>query len=288
MTMRSIHEARESYAKSIADSAGIDNERLIAAFASVERENFLGDAPWMIFAGTLGTPMLTDDPRKLYQDVLVTLDGEKEINNGQPSLHALCIAACAPAAGETVVQVGAGTGYYSAILAKLVGPTGQVIAYEIETALAERARHNLRHFKHVTVIAASATEGIPPKADVIYCSAGASHPPPEWLDALSIGGRLVIPLTTDAGYGCMFLMTRRGQTSYAAKVIARVSFITCIGARDDAEGRSLAEAYLTLEDSAVKSLHRGTAPDDTVWFAGNGWWLSTAEPDFNALKGQHP
>ena len=277
--MKSIQEARESYAKIIAEDAGTSNERIIAAFASVEREHFLGDPPWMIFAGTLGTPVLTDDPRKLYQDVLVTLDGEKGINNGQPSLHALCLDACTPAEGETVVQVGAGTGYYTAILAKLVGPSGNVVAYEIEPALAERARHNLRHFRNVTVIAASATAGIPPRADVIYCSAGASHPPTDWLDALSVGGRMVLPLTTDAGYGCMFLMTRRGQTSYAAKVIARVSFIPCIGARDDGESRALAEAFLTLEDSAVKSLHRGTATDNTAWFAGKGWWLSTAEPD---------
>ena len=49
---------------------------------------------------------LVNDPAFLYQDVLVQLKGEAAINNGQPSLHALCLAALGIRAGETVVQHG--------------------------------------------------------------------------------------------------------------------------------------------------------------------------------------
>ena len=68
------------------------------------------------------------------------------INNGQPSLHAASIEALAIAEGETVLQIGAGAGYYTAILAHLVGPAGKVIAYEIEPDIAGRARENLACF----------------------------------------------------------------------------------------------------------------------------------------------
>ena len=50
---------------------------------------------------------------------------------------------------ETVVQVGAGSGYYTAILAHLVGPEGRVYAYEMTETLAARAAENLRDVPHV-------------------------------------------------------------------------------------------------------------------------------------------
>ena len=95
---------------------------------------------------------------------------------------------CAPAPGNTVLHVGAGTGYYTAILAALVGDSGNVVAYEIENDLASAARKNLQHLPNVEVFAASAMDGPLPTADVIYVNAGATHPPAIWLDALNPGG----------------------------------------------------------------------------------------------------
>ena len=51
---------------------------------------------------------------------------ERNLNNGQPSLHAALIAAAAPQPREHVVHVGAGVGYYTSILAELVGGHCQV------------------------------------------------------------------------------------------------------------------------------------------------------------------
>src|SRR6185312_2768355 len=100
-----------------------------------------GPGPWSLFApdrwdpltersGYVQTP--NDDPAFLYQDVLIALDRRRGINIGEPSLHARCLDALSPKAGETVVQVGAGSGYYTALLAHLVGPNGQVVAFEID------------------------------------------------------------------------------------------------------------------------------------------------------------
>ena len=101
-------------------SAGSANPRLIDAFAQVPREHFVGPGPWQVFVGDGYVATPSDDPRFLYQDVLIALAPERNINNGQPSLHARCLAVCAPTAGESVFHLGAGTGYYSAILAILV------------------------------------------------------------------------------------------------------------------------------------------------------------------------
>lgn len=276
--MKSLQEYRDAYAHAVVQSAGSASQRLIAAFASTPREHYLGPGPWHIFAGSAFGSTASDDPRQLYQDVLVEIDMDRGINNGQPSLHALCLAACAPAPGESVLHIGAGGGYYTAILAVLVGPAGSVLAYEIEADLAARARANLGHIPNVRVIAASACDGPLPQADVIYVNAGATHPPDSWLDALNPGGRLVFPLTSHEGYGVMLQVTRRGTARYHASALARVAFIPCAGARDDASSDALATALARRSVQAIRSLRRGTHPDDTAWCALAGSWLSTAEP----------
>jgi protein-L-isoaspartate(D-aspartate) O-methyltransferase len=221
---------------------------------------------------------ISDEPKILYQDVLIGLATDRKINNGQPTLHARCLAAASPKAGETVVHVGAGTGYYTAVLAALVGPTGRVLAFERETDLAERAASNLRPLSNVRVSAESATEASIPPCDLIYVNAGATHPPAAWLDALSVGGRLVFPLTPNDGFGAMLKVVRESPTTFSASAVTRVAFIPCIGARDDAVSASLTRALERQSLKEVRSLRRGTPPDETAWCAGSGWWLSTADP----------
>ena len=215
----------------------------------------------------------------LYQDIVVAIAPERGINNGQPSLHAQCLAACAIVEGETVIHVGAGTGYYTAILAKLVGDSGAVIAYEVERDIAKRAETLLSAAPNVTVVCGSADNELAlPKADVVYVNAGASHPLEAWLDALGDHGRLLFPLTPPDGFGGMVCVTRVGPTSYRASVLMRASFMPCRGARDDVCAAAVDAAFESGSFQRVKSLRRHSKPDSTAWCAGVGWWLSTSEP----------
>ena len=278
--MNSLQDHRDAYARLVARSAGSANPRLIDAFACTPREHYLGKGPWPILAGAGCPPTMSSDPGLLYQDVLVGLATDRGINNGQPTLHARCMVACDPRPGESVIHIGAGTGYYTAILAALVGTGGRVQAYEIEADLAARASGNLRHLKQVQVLCASGAEAALSPADLIYVSAGATHPLPAWLDALRPGGRLIFPLTPRQGFGGMLLVTRPadgGEEHYAAGFISRVAFVPCMGARDEATADALAAAFESRPTAAVKSLRRGTDADDRAWCAGRGWWLSTAE-----------
>jgi protein-L-isoaspartate(D-aspartate) O-methyltransferase len=277
-TLSSIQDYRAFYANFVVASAGSSDEDLIAAFASVPREHYAGKGPWPVLAGARYATTPSDDPRWLYQDVVIGLATDRGINNGQPTLHSRCLVACAPLDGDSVVQIGAGTGYYTAILASLVGPGGKVIAYEIEADLARRARENLRHLTHVRIVNESATEGALPDADVIYVSAGATHPPASWLDALKVGGRLIFPLTGDRHFGVMLLITRQSPDSYAARAVSPAAFIPCTGARDAAAAEALTNVFQTWPIMTAKSMRRGTAPDDTAVCVGKGWWLSNAEP----------
>jgi protein-L-isoaspartate(D-aspartate) O-methyltransferase len=272
------HEAlRHFYARLVAASAEVTEPRIIAAFATVRREQFIGPGPWQIAVAGGYMSSETDDPRVLYQDIVVGLVPERRINNGEPSLHAKCLGLALPQAGETAVHVGAGTGYYTAILAHLVGSAGHVHAYEIDADLADRAVANLTVYPTVTVHARSGLDGPLPTADVIYVNAGVTEVPPVWLDALAPGGRLVLPLTPTERLGCMVIVTHRSSTAYAARVFSPAAFAGCVGARDESQSRTLAAALDTRSTSDVRTLRRGSAPDETAWCIGDGWWFSTAD-----------
>jgi len=276
--MDRIEAHRSFFASLITASVGLPRgSRLEAAFASTPRERFLGPGPWKVFTagGYIETP--TDDPAFLYQDVTVALKAENQINNGQPVLHAVCLAALNPKEGEAVVHIGAGTGYYTALLANLAGPSGSVDAFEIEPDLAQRAAANLADFSNVKVHPRSASEGALPECDAIYVSAGATGPLDSWLDALRPGGRLLVPMTPAQGAGAMLLVTRTSPDCFDARFVCRALFIPCAGARDEETGKRLSEAFQREDFKDVKSLRRhAPPPDESCWCAGPGWWLSTA------------
>ena len=277
---------RSFYARLVSAAAGVPEvqERLSSAFESVCRERFVEKGPWKVLTpiGYIHTP--SDDPAFLYQDIVVSIVAESSINNGQPSLHATCLANLNPISGETVVHVGAGTGYYTAILAELVGTNGSVFAFEIDRALAEKAATNLSHLANVKVQSRSGAEGPLPNCDVLYVSAGATSPLDIWLDALRPGGRLVFPLIPAAGTGAMLLAARQPNGSFSARFISSAMFIPCIGARDENTARRLTEAFQRGGLDQVNSLHRNTPTNETCWFSGEGWWLSTSSNSEDELR----
>ena len=281
--MERIEAFRRFYADLITANAGVADGGLLAALQSISRERFVGPGPWKIFtpSGYITTP--SEDPALLYQDIMVALDSGRQINNGQPVLHAICIAALEANEGETAIHVGAGTGYYTAVLAKLVGPKGAVFAYEIEQDLAAKARTNLADATNVTVFTGSGAAGPLPDADMVYVNAGATGPLPVWLNALRPAGRLLFPLTPAeiAGKpapGGMLLVTCAPQHGFHARFICPAAFIPCVGGRDDETARKLSAAFARVDAKNVRSLRLNSHPDESCWCAGDGWWLSTAAP----------
>jgi protein-L-isoaspartate(D-aspartate) O-methyltransferase len=255
-----------------------------AAFAAVPRETFAGPPPWWIVAYGPAGPRFVEVPAGqaafLYQDNLVVLDRAKGLNIGEPVLHARCMEALALQPGEAVLQVGAGSGYYSAILACLAGPGGSVTAYEIDPALARRARENLRDMPWVRVVAGSGAAGALPPADAIYVCAGLAGPRPEWLEALRPGGRLLFPLQPEGNYGGMLLVTKpvAGGRAWPARFVQRAGFVGCRADLPGGAGAGLEAAFAGGGWEAVRSLRLDDARDATCWFAGAGWWLSTEAP----------
>jgi protein-L-isoaspartate(D-aspartate) O-methyltransferase len=113
-----------------------------AAFAAVKRERYLGPGPWPILRNSGYHPTPDGDPVYLYSDVLIGIVPERGFNNGMPPYHAPLISSANIRTSEHVVHVGAGLGYYTAIMAHLAGSAGRIKAIEIDPALAQRAKQN--------------------------------------------------------------------------------------------------------------------------------------------------
>ena len=286
MNQQELGIVRRAYAKQILAVMDVRDARVEAAFAAMPREAFLGAGPWPIlrWGGIVTSP--SADPVYLYTDDLVAIDPARKLNNGQPSFHAHLMACAAPKPGEHAVHVGAGLGYYSAILGHLVGPGGQVTAIEYEADLAARARANLEPYAHIALIEGDGTAAEIAPADVIYVNAGTTRPADLWLDRLKQGGRLILPLTTSQGFGAIgagtmkrhgvvFLITRRGD-GFEARRISAVAIYPCAAMRDTASDEALGRALAEDDGSRVRRLYRrDDLPDDICWLRGLGWCLTT-------------
>ena len=106
----------------------VKSPAVVRAFATVPRERFLGPGPWLICTGEAPNKYWStedDDPRCVYHNVVIGMLTEKGLNNGQPGFWAYLFDRLDLAPGKRVLHLGCGAGYYSAILAEIVGPSGQ-------------------------------------------------------------------------------------------------------------------------------------------------------------------
>jgi protein-L-isoaspartate(D-aspartate) O-methyltransferase len=277
--MDRLDDFRQVFARVVAARGDCENPRIREAFARVPRHEFVGPAPW--YFTEHGAAAASDDPALSYQDVPMGLARERGIPTGLPSLHARALDACNIHEGEQIVHVGAGAGYYTAILAELVGERGQVLGYEIDAALAASAAEHLRPWPWARVEHASGTSAAVAAADVIYVCAGVEHIPPSWLGSLRRGARLLLPLIPHEAEGGVLLLQHLGSDSaLSAAFVCPARFVPCIGAQYDAGARErLVAAFRSGTSGRVRSLRRAPeAPDDSAWYVAQGWWLSTRQP----------
>ena len=272
---------RRAYAKQILAACGVSNRRIEAAFASVKREDFLGRGPWQVVRWGRGyVPTPSRNPVYLYDDVVVAIIPERQLNNGQPSLHAALIASAGPRLGEHVVHVGAGVGYYTAVLHRLVGRRGRVTAIEFDAGLAARLAANFAGVRNISVMQGEGARVPFDSADIIYVNAGATKPAEIWLDRLTEGGRLILPLTAnkfpagDVRQGAVFRIERQGS-DFLARRISGVGIFPCEGMRDAQSEAALAAAFEKGRVHEVTRLYRrDEVPDEDCWLRGTGWSLA--------------
>ena len=287
MSEEGLASVRRAFARRVMARAGVANPRLEAAFGAVPRERFLGPPPWTIVeVGKGPSPLPAGDPAVAYRDELFALAPDRGVNNGVPSLHARLLGALSPEPGHEVVHLGAGTGYYSALLAELVGPQGHVTAVEIDQDLGRIARGALGDRPNVTLIVGDAAAWPRDDADRVYVNFAVTAPLAPWIERLAPDGRLVFPLGVPGGptrptgprfsrHGAAFVVARQGD-GLAASLVCPAYFIHAEGgpaAGDDFD--RLRRAFCSGDPASVKSLvWRRPARADRCWFSSPDWSLS--------------
>lgn len=282
---------RQAFAQQILAVAGVANNPAIeAAFASVPRERFIGPPPWQIVTRQGYRTLASDDPVVAYQDINFALSPGRGVNNGSPLLHAMWLHALGPITGARVAHIGAGTGYYTAILSHLVGERGQVLAIEHDSELVERTERNLAGYENVALVEADGASLDFEPVDAIYVNFAVGRPADRWIDALRPGGRLIFPLGqpgrrrgTSGGRhadGGGFRIERVAK-GFAAAWLGPAFFVCADGLLSPSQTDRLA-LHAAFEAGGMEFVRclrwREPAIADRSWFIGTGWSLGYDAP----------
>jgi len=175
--------SNENLIKELTDSGWLKTPQIIEAFSQIKREDFVLDEikDWA------------------YINDALTIGYNQTIS--QPLVVALMLELLSPQSGEKILDIGAGSGWTTALMAYLVKPKGKVIAIDIIPELVEFGTKNVGKYNFikkgtVQFICADGKLGYQKEApyDKILVSASASEAPPELLRQLKIGGKMVLPL----------------------------------------------------------------------------------------------
>jgi protein-L-isoaspartate(D-aspartate) O-methyltransferase len=276
MAHATLQDARKAFIEELRVISHVTDERVLEAFGAVPRERFAGAGPWRIrnaFDGYWTTP--DAEPHWLYHNILIALDEARGLNIGEPFLWSYHLDRINVKEGDRVLQIGAGSGYYTAVLAELVGTAGRVEAIEIDESLATTAQANIASWPNASVRLGDASARFEGQWDVVVTFAGATAPHAWWLDAIADGGRLLLPMTPNERWGFMLRVDRHGK-ALRARSAGTVGFYPCAGARSEDDEKALARALGdTAGQRAITSLRRDPhEPGETCWLHRDGWCLS--------------
>lgn len=265
--MTNLMAQRRFFAEEVQICSNIRSAAVVEALAAIPREQFLPAGPWTVRseADFAAAPRQTPDadPRHVYHNVAIALDPACQLFNGAPGLLAMAIDALDLQPGARVLHVGAGTGYFTALMAHCVGPSGRVVAVEIDADLADRAAASLATMPWVEVRRGDASERITETFDAVLINAGVTHPLESWLDCLSSTGRLILPLTAtmpamkQIGKGLLLLVTRTPDAStFGARLLTFVAIYSAIGLRDEAINARIGQALARNPFPRMQMLRR--------------------------------
>jgi protein-L-isoaspartate(D-aspartate) O-methyltransferase len=191
---------------------GITDPRILDAFRAIPREAFVSD----------------EHAHLAYGDHPLPIEAGQTIS--QPYIVALMVDAAAIAPGDTVLEVGAGSGYAAAVISRIAA---KVVAIERQHDLVEAARERLQRLgcDNVEIVEGDGTRGWPSEApyEAILAAASGSHVPQPLIDQLAPGGRLVMPLGGPGWVQELVKVTKRDDGTLERENLGGVRFVPLIG-----------------------------------------------------------
>src|SRR5437870_2730903 len=193
-------------------------------------------------------PLVLEAMRRVPREVFVEAgfeefayeDSPLPIGEGQtisqPYIVALMIEAAEVKPGDSVLEVGAGSGYAAAVMGQIAD---RVYTIERHPSLGNSARQRFKKlgYDNVELRVGDGTRGWPEAApfDAILVAAGGPEVPPALKEQLAIGGRLVIPVGKEERYQTLVKLTRKSETEFEEGNLGGVAFVPLIGEQGWAE-----------------------------------------------------
>ena len=201
---------------------GISGRHLLAAMREVPRHLFVPE----------------DLAAQAYEDSPLPIESDQTIS--QPYIGALMIEAAEIAPGDTVLEIGAGSGYAAAVMGRIAG---RVVAVERHAELAGLARSRLRRlgYDNVEIVEDDGSTGWAAEApyEAIVAAASGSHVPEILMRQLAVGGILVMPVGEPNAVQQLVKVRRLAEEDFEQEDLGPVRFVPLIGEqgwRDDRPG----------------------------------------------------
>ncbi|MFA5743359.1 MAG: protein-L-isoaspartate O-methyltransferase [Candidatus Nanoarchaeia archaeon] len=169
--------AKKLLLDSLKDEKLIKHDEILRAFYKIKREEFLPD-----YLKELA-----------YSDAPLPISTTETMN--QVSTTLFFIDVLNPKEGQTIYEIGTGSGYSTAILSELVGKKGKIISFELDKEIYQKAKNNLKNYPNVTVILGNGLKGYPDNApyDGIILFGALDEIPKKLVSQMKVNGVLVYP-----------------------------------------------------------------------------------------------
>ena len=218
-TMTDFAAERDAMIERQIESRGIREPTILEAFRAVPREEFLS----------------SEYADLAYGDHPLPIEAGQTIS--QPYIVALMIQAGEIKPGDRVLEVGAGSGYAAAVMSRIAG---EVVAIERQPDLVGVASGRMRRlgYDNVRIVEGDGTRGWEADApyDAILAAASGSHVPPQWIEQLGVGGRIVMPVGEPGWIQKLVKVTKGPAGQLITEDLGGVRFVPLIGEEGWSDG----------------------------------------------------
>ncbi len=217
---------KENLIKKLIADGYLKTPAIIEAFNAIDRKDFVRAAP--VNGASLAPLGREENINEAYGNYPLAIGFEQTIS--QPLTVAFMLELLEPKTGEKILDVGAGSGWQTAMLAKIVGEQGKIFAVERIPELKKFAEENISKYEFiekgiVKILEGDGSKGLTEEApyDKIIAAATAEEIPQAWKDQLKMGGRIVAPVGQS-----IIVLNKTGQNQFTQKQYFGFNFVPLI------------------------------------------------------------
>ena len=207
-----MKEKQEKLINTLQQNGYIKSNSVKQAFLKTPRELFVPDS----------------SKRLAYQDTPLDIGNEQTIS--APHMVAIMCEALDVKRGQTILEIGAGSGYHAAVLSHMVGKTGHIYSVERLEVLGIQAKKNLckAGIENVSIEIGDGSKGLPSHApyDRIYVTCASPGIPPPLIDQLKDKGKLLIPV---GNMYCTLMIIEKKGNETMSRSLGGCVFVPLIG-----------------------------------------------------------